>query len=82
MAAYSGFLAWKIPWTEEPGGLQSTGSHRVRHDSVTKQQHPGALLTPRASCSSGSLQKKKDALEERQLQFHYKFLPILVFNSS
>ena len=25
-------LAWKIPWTEEPGGLQSTGSHRVRHD--------------------------------------------------
>ena len=25
-------LAWKIPWTEEPGGLQSMGSHRVRHD--------------------------------------------------
>ena len=25
-------LAWKIPWTEEPGGLQSTGSQRVRHD--------------------------------------------------
>ena len=26
------FLAWKIPWTEEPGGLQSMGSQRVRHD--------------------------------------------------
>ena len=25
-------LAWRIPWTEEPGGLQSTGSQRVRHD--------------------------------------------------
>ena len=25
-------LAWRIPWTEEPGGLQSMGSHRVRHD--------------------------------------------------
>ena len=26
------FLAWRIPWTEEPGGLQSIGSHRVGHD--------------------------------------------------
>ena len=26
-----GILAWRIPWTEEPGGLQSTGSHRVGH---------------------------------------------------
>ena len=32
MATHSSFLAWKIPWTEEPGGLQSTGSQRVRHD--------------------------------------------------
>ena len=28
----SSTLAWKIPWTEEPGGLQSMGSQRVRHD--------------------------------------------------
>ena len=28
-------LAWKIPWTEKPGRLQSMGSKRVRHDSVT-----------------------------------------------
>ena len=32
---HSSFLAWKIPWTEEPGGLQSTGSQRVGHDRVT-----------------------------------------------
>ena len=32
MATHSSILAWRIPWTEEPGGLQSMGSHRVRHD--------------------------------------------------
>ena len=32
MAPHSSTLAWKIPWTQEPGGLQSVGSLRVRHD--------------------------------------------------
>ena len=32
MAIHSSILAWKIPWTEEPGGLQSKGFQRVRHD--------------------------------------------------
>ena len=32
MAAHSSTLAWKITWTEEPGGLQSTGWQRVGHD--------------------------------------------------
>ena len=32
MAIYSSILAWTILWTEEPGGLLSMGSHRVRHD--------------------------------------------------
>ena len=32
MAPHSSTLAWKIPWTEEPGGLPSLGSHRVGHD--------------------------------------------------
>ena len=32
MAAHSSTLAWKIPWTEEAGGLQSMGSQRVGHD--------------------------------------------------
>ena len=35
MAPHSSTLAWKIPWTEEPGGLQSVGSLRVRHDWAT-----------------------------------------------
>ena len=35
MATHSSTLAWKIPWTEEPGRLQSMGSLRVRHDWVT-----------------------------------------------
>ena len=37
MATYSSILAWEIPQTEEPGGLQSTGSQR--HDIVSEQQH-------------------------------------------
>ena len=32
MATHSSILAWEIPWIEEPGGLQSTGSQRVGHD--------------------------------------------------
>ena len=38
IAAHSSILAWKILWTEKPGGLQSTGSQRFRHDLLTKQQ--------------------------------------------
>ena len=32
MATHSSSLTWRIPWTEEPGGLQSKGSQRVEHD--------------------------------------------------
>ena len=32
MTTQSSILAWRIPWTKDPGGLQSMGSHRVRHD--------------------------------------------------
>ena len=32
MATHPSILAWRIPWTEEPGGLQPTGSQRVRYD--------------------------------------------------
>ena len=57
MAPHSGTLAWKIPWTEEPGGLKSTGSLRVEHDWATslslltflhwrrKWQHTPVFLT-------------------------------------
>ena len=36
MATHSSVLAWRIPWTEKPGGLQSMGSQRVRHNWTTK----------------------------------------------
>ena len=32
MATHSSILAWRMPWTQEPGGLQSTGSQRVGHN--------------------------------------------------
>ena len=38
MTTYSSVLAWRIPWTEEPGRLQSMGSQRVGHDLATKEQ--------------------------------------------
>ena len=37
MATHSSILAWRIPWTEEPGGRQSMGSQRVNDNRVTKQ---------------------------------------------
>ena len=38
MATHSSILAWRIPWTEEPGRLQSMESQRVGHNLATKQQ--------------------------------------------
>ena len=38
MATHSSILAWRIPWTEEPGRLQSMGLQRIGHNLVTKQQ--------------------------------------------
>ena len=39
MATHSIILAWEIPWTEDPGGLQSMGLQRVRHDCITAHAH-------------------------------------------
>ena len=44
MATYSSILAWEIPWTQEPGGLQSIGSQRVRHGLMTKHNVKNRLL--------------------------------------
>ena len=43
MATSSSILAWKIPWTEEPGGLYSMGSQSVGHDCVTEHAHMGGI---------------------------------------
>ena len=39
MATHSSILAWKTPWTEEPGRLQSMGSQRLGYNGATKQSH-------------------------------------------
>ena len=50
MAAHSCILAWRIPGTEEPGGLPSMGSHRVRHDLAAA----AAVIQGRQTQVSGS----------------------------
>ena len=46
MATHSSILAWEIQWTEEPRGLQSMGSQRVRHSSATQEQWHLKDLSP------------------------------------
>ena len=66
MAPHSSTLAWKIPWTGEPGGLQSMGSLRVRHDWATslslftfmhwrRKWQPTPVFLPGESQGRGSL---------------------------
>ena len=44
VAMHSNILCWRIPWTEEPGGVQSIGSHRVRHNWSDLAQHSRELV--------------------------------------
>ena len=53
-ATHPSILAWRIPWTEEPGGLQSMGSQRARHDVVSKQQQLRMVRTALASVAAAS----------------------------
>ena len=39
MAIHFSIIAWRIPWTDEPGGLQSMGLQEVRHDSTSDKRH-------------------------------------------
>ena len=50
MAPHYSILAWRIPWTEESGGLQSMGSQRVGHDRVTEQAHADPDTDTGSSC--------------------------------
>ena len=55
MASHSGNLAWRILWTEKPGGLQSTGLQRVRHSAAAKSlQSCPTLCNPRDGSPPGS----------------------------
>ena len=66
MVAHSSTLAWKIPWMEEPGRLQSMGSRRVKHDRATslslftfmhgrRKRQPTPVFLPGESQGRGSL---------------------------
>ena len=69
MAAHYSILGWRIPWTEESGGLQSMGSQRIGHDQVTntftdkklklrefKQSScPGGSEVKASACNAGDL---------------------------
>ena len=62
MATHSSIPAWKIPRTEEPGGLQSMGSQRVRHDkSDLRSTHTQVLCTKGSTkCIGNSIRLTKD----------------------
>ena len=62
VAPHSSIPAWRIPWPEEPGGLQSRGSHRVGHDRVTN-----TLLNCTDSSAPGCMQKCVDVTEFEML---------------
>ena len=59
MATHSSILAWRIPWTEEPDGLQSMELHRVRHDSVYMPIHcmgfPGGPVVKNPLANAGDM---------------------------
>ena len=53
MAPHSSTLAWKIPWTEEPGGLQPMGSQRLRQTGVMERSAPVCTEAQRVAASGG-----------------------------
>ena len=55
MVTYSNILAWKIPWTEEPGRVQSMGSHRVKHNRAGNGRKESSLSRAEALNSTGYL---------------------------
>ena len=87
MAPHSSTLAWKIPWTEEPGGVQSMGSQRVGHDWVTslsrftfmhwrRKWQPTPVFLPGESQGWGSLVSchlwaHTESDTTERLQFHF-----------
>ena len=79
MATHSRILAWRIPWTEEPGGLQSMASHRVRHNWVTDSPEipelpfPASFKDPRLEVKlrSASLIGNIQPFQVSQVAYHW-----------
>ena len=89
IATHSNILAWKIPWTEEPGGLQFIGSERVRHNWVSTYKQQKYLQTcgpfevqqnATSVVSSGWLQNMELASSLQSIDWffiHHIFEPLL-----
>ena len=84
MATHSSILAWRIPWTEEPGGLQSVGLQRVGHNLETKppphlwpslEEHsfPGGSDGKESACNVGDPGQEEPV--KKGLATHAIFLP-------
>ena len=88
MATHSVFLPKKVPWTEKPGGLQSQGSQRVRHDWVTKHTSTSLVCPLRISRGFSSGAGKESICQcrrwgsnpwVRKIPWRRKWQPTLVF---
>ena len=82
IATYPRILAWEIPWTEESGGLPSTGSQRVRHDGATNT-HTCMLLITQLKKECDLLRRHKDvysdSFTDALLLCHASFLSLRFF---
>ena len=83
MATHSSILAWRIPWREEPGRLQSAGSQRVRHNWATSLQNNRIHIVIKFACN---LQEtiyqvsKQFTTSFRQKLFKASFLTTIMWN--
>ena len=69
MATHFSILAWKIPWTRESGGLQSTGLQRIRHNRATfTNAHSPLARSPRARGPTGTAYTDKPAEEQSRME--------------
>ena len=67
MATHSSTLAWEMPQTEEPGGLQSMGSQRVGHELVTKEQQQDITIGKQMERILGGAQRENCIQKEGYL---------------
>ena len=72
MATHSSFLAWKIPWTEEPGRVQSMESQRVGHDWATSLRSPIKVSSTVSALDVGSGQSTAGSSPSRPQEGGYK----------
>ena len=69
MATYFNILAWRIPWTEETGSLQSMGLQRVRHDWLTKHFYfHNTRLKKCPKCKDRRQKEEKDVRKDKKIQ--------------